>query len=141
MSNIKEADGRTTVVTGRVDDVRPYLARASVGCVPLLAGSGTRYKILESLSAGLPLVTTPVALEGLRLGAGQDLLVATSDEEIAGAVVRLLDDPVLAAGLARQGRATVDAQYAWSAILPRLDDWLMTLARLPRRCALAGERE
>jgi glycosyltransferase involved in cell wall biosynthesis len=130
-----QADGRTTVVAGRVADVRPYLAEASVGCVPLLAGSGTKYKVLESLSAGVPLVCSPVAVEGLEVRAGEHLLVGETDEEIADAIVRLLDEPRLGAALARQGRALVRERYAWDGNLPRLDGWLPLLAALPRRGA------
>ena len=128
-----QADGRTTIVAGRVADVRPYLAEASLGCVPLLAGSGTKYKVLEALSAGVPLVCSPVAVEGLDLRAGQHLLLGESDEEIAAAIVRLLGEPQLAATLARQGRMHVQQRYAWEANLPRLDGWLPELARLPPR--------
>jgi glycosyltransferase involved in cell wall biosynthesis len=128
------ADGRTTVA-GRVADVRPYLAEASVACVPLLAGSGTKYKVLESLSAGVPLVCSPVAVEGLDVRAGEHLLVGETDEEIADAIVRLLDEPRLGAALARRGRALVRERYAWDGNLPRIDGWLPLLAALPRRGA------
>ena len=47
-----QSDGKRIVVTGRVEDIRPYLAGASAGCVPLSAGSGTKYKVLEALSGG-----------------------------------------------------------------------------------------
>ena len=128
-----QGDGETTVVAGRVADVRPYLAEASLACVPLVAGSGTKYKVLEALSAGVPMVCSPVALEGLDLRPGEHLLVGESDEDIATAIVRLLGDPGLAASLARRGRARVEERYAWEANLTGLDDWLPTLARLPRR--------
>jgi glycosyltransferase involved in cell wall biosynthesis len=130
-----QSDGRSTVVAGRVADVRPYLAAASVGCVPLRAGSGTKYKVLEALSAGLPLVCSPVALEGLDLTPGEHLLAGESDEEIAAALARLLDDRTLASALARRGRARVEERYAWEVNLPRLDGWLARLAALPPRDA------
>jgi glycosyltransferase involved in cell wall biosynthesis len=128
-----QADGRTTIVAGRVADVRPYLAEASLGCVPLLAGSGTKYKVLEALSAGVPLVCSPVAVEGLDLRRDEHLLIGESDAEIAAAIVRLLRDPELAADLARRGRKRVEEHYSWEANLPRLDGWLPILAQLPRR--------
>ena len=128
-----QSDGRTTLVAGRVADVRPFLADASLACVPLEAGSGTKYKVLEALSAGVPVVCSPVAVEGLDLRPGEHLLVGESDKEIAAAILRLLDDPALAASLARAGRSQVEKRYAWEANLPRLDDWLPALARLPRR--------
>ena len=128
-----EHDGRTTVVTGTVPDVRPYLAAATVACVPLIAGSGTKYKVLEALSAGLPVVCTPLATEGLPLESGRHLLVEETDEGLAGAILRVLDDPALARRLAEEGRREVEARHSWDANLPRLGGWLEQLRSMPRR--------
>ena len=128
-----QSDGQWIVVTGRVDDVRPYLANASVACVPLISGSGTKYKVLEALSAGVPVVCSPLAVEGLNLENGQHVLLGQSDAELAAAIMWLIEAPELAAGLARRGRALVERQYAWDVNLVCLDDWLAMLASLPRR--------
>jgi glycosyltransferase involved in cell wall biosynthesis len=130
---LAQSDGKSTVVTGTVDDVRPYLARASAVCVPLIAGSGTKYKLLEALSAGAPVVCSPLAVEGLELADEQHLLVAESDEGLATALRRLIDDPPLARRLAAEGRRMVETRYAWDANLPRLDGWLDQMAALPKR--------
>src|SRR5205823_1897401 len=106
-------DGRRVFVTGKVEDVRPYLASAAVMCVPLTAGSGTKYKVLESLSAGVPVVGTGLAAEGLEVMADQHLLLGESDEELAAAILRVLDNPELSARLAAQGRARVESRYTW----------------------------
>lgn len=130
---LAQHDGDQTVVTGRVEDVRPYLARAAVACMPLSAGSGTKYKVLEALSAGVPTVCTPTALEGLDLKDGEELLVRETDEDLAAGVVTLIKQSEVAARLARQGREVVEHQYAWDANLPRLDAWLDLLLSLPLR--------
>jgi glycosyltransferase involved in cell wall biosynthesis len=127
-------DGRV-VITGRVADVRPYLARAWVGCFPLLAGSGTKYKVLEALAAGMPLVCSPLAVEGLDVEPGRHLAVAADDEGIAREVVRLIEDPASADEMARRGRRRVEERYAWDVNLPRLDAWLDFLKREPLRAA------
>ena len=54
-----------------VPDVRPFLARSGVMAVPLRIGGGSRLKILEALATGLPVVSTRVGAEGLRLTAGR----------------------------------------------------------------------
>ncbi len=130
---LAQHDGHRIVVTGRVDDVRPYLARAAVACMPLTAGSGTKYKVLEALSTGTPTVCTPTALEGLDLKDGEELFVRETDEELAAAVVTLIKQPEVAARLARQGREVVERQYTWDTNLPHLGAWLELLASLPRR--------
>jgi glycosyltransferase involved in cell wall biosynthesis len=69
----------------------------------------------------------------LALRHGQDLLVGRSNHELATAVVSLIEQPDLAARLARHGRETIERRYAWDSNLPRLDAWLDLLAALPRR--------
>jgi glycosyltransferase involved in cell wall biosynthesis len=95
-------DGRTTIVTGDVDDVRPFLGRASAACIPLVSGSGTKYKLLEALSAGVPVACSPLAVEGLEVEHGRHLLVADTDHAMAAALERLLGEP-LARTLAAEG--------------------------------------
>jgi glycosyltransferase involved in cell wall biosynthesis len=126
-------DGKQTVVTGKVPDVRDYLGRASVACVPLTSGSGTKLKVLEMLSAGVPLVCTALATEGLDIEDGKHCLVRASDEELAEAVIQLLDDLSLRQRLATQGRALVESRYNWDTNLTRLGPWLDELRRRPRR--------
>lgn len=127
-------DGARTIVTGRVPDVRPYLAAAGVACYPLVSGSGTKFKVVEALAAGVPVVASPVAAEGIEAEPGVHLRVGATDREIADAVVALLGDPPAAARLAEAGRARAVARYAWDAVLPRLGPWLDAL---PRRTARA----
>lgn len=128
-------DGRRVRVTGRIADVRPYLARADVLCVPLSVGSGTKLKVLEALAAGTPVVCTPVAAEGLDVVNDEHLLVRASDEDLAHAALQVIDDPALARRLAQSGRARVEARYVWDATLARLGDWLAALRDAPPRGA------
>jgi glycosyltransferase involved in cell wall biosynthesis len=121
------------VVTGMVEDVRTHLAEATVCCIPLAAGSGTKYKVLEALSAGVPVVCTSLALEGLDLQDGGHVVVAETDEAIASAVLGLVEDPGRAQALAVRARREVEARHSWDAVLPRLAPWLAALRALPRR--------
>lgn len=100
------------VVTGTVPDTRPYLRRAGVVVVPILQGGGTRYKILEALALGLPVVTTPLGREGIAVRDGEHLLIRQIDE-FAPAITSVLSDPQMAANLGRKGRALVERDYSW----------------------------
>ncbi len=94
-------------VTGTVDDVRPYLARAAVFACPMRLGSGIKNKILQAWAMARPVVATPESLGGLAASDGVNLLVRSSPEAFAGAIVQLLNDDRLSSELGQNGRETV----------------------------------
>ncbi len=106
-------------VTGRVADVRPYLAHADVSVSPLRIARGIQNKVLEAMAAGRPVVASPGAFQGIRARPGQDLLVADGAAAMAEAVGAVLSGAH--PGLGAAGRAAVEAGYAWPAVLGRLD--------------------
>lgn len=101
-------------VLGLVDDTRPHLTSATMFVCPLRSGSGTRFKLLEALACGLPVVSTTLGAEGLGAVDGEHMLIADTPEAFAKAVLRLLDDSALAGRLSSQGRAWVVQQHSWS---------------------------
>ena len=101
-------------------DMRPIFARATIIAVPLRAASGTRYKILQALAVGRPVVSTPVGAEGLGLQADVHLLVAPLVEPFGDALIQLLTHPTRRAELIQAGQAIIH-QYAWENHLPMLD--------------------
>jgi glycosyltransferase involved in cell wall biosynthesis len=108
-------------LTGEVPDVRPYLAGAAVVIVPIRMGGGTRLKVVEALSMGRPMVSTPLGCEGVNVRAGAHLLVAEGAEPFAAAVVRLLEDRRLAGELGRAGRTRMEEEYSWDLAGDRLE--------------------
>jgi glycosyltransferase involved in cell wall biosynthesis len=115
-------------VTGTVDDVRPWLARAAVVVCPMISGSGIKNKLLEALAMARPVVATSLAVEGMALVHGRDLLIADTVPETADAVAELMRDPERAAMLGRNGRATVRAHYTWEAAAARYEELWRDLA-------------
>jgi glycosyltransferase involved in cell wall biosynthesis len=109
------ADG-TITLTGRVADAAHLVAHSSVAVVPLRIGGGTRLKILEAMAVGTPVVTTSKGAEGLDVEHGENILIADSPEAFAKAVLRVLDDFVLRARLAANGRRLVERLYTWDRI-------------------------
>jgi glycosyltransferase involved in cell wall biosynthesis len=97
-------------VTGRVPRVEPWLDRAAVVAVPIALGGGMRVKVLEALAAGKPVVASPRAAEGLD---GAPLVLAESDEEVAAALVRLLEDRGARIDLAERARSWAVAHLGW----------------------------
>lgn len=109
------------VVTGSVEDVRPYVHRAAVFAVPLRMGSGTRLKVLEGLSMGKPMVSTALGCEGIELTHGEHLLIANEADAFANAVVTLMSDATLAQRLANAGRALMLERYRWEVAVDALE--------------------
>lgn len=108
------------LVTGRVPEIKPYFARATVFVVPLRIGSGTRLKILEALAMGKAVVSTTVGAEGLNLVDGEEILIADEPIAFAEAVLRLLTDASLRRKIGENGRARVEQDYDWRRIGEKL---------------------
>jgi glycosyltransferase involved in cell wall biosynthesis len=100
---------------GAVADAIPELARAKVAIVPVLAGSGTRVKIIEAWAAGVPVVSTPLGAEGLPARAGEHLLLADGAAGFRDAVSSLLASPALRDRIGRAGRYLFEREFTWEA--------------------------
>jgi glycosyltransferase involved in cell wall biosynthesis len=101
------------VVTGWVDDVRPYFARGQVFVIPLLVGGGIRGKALEAMAMRRPIVTTTIGCEGINLKHEESALFADSPQEFADAVVRLFRDANLRNALTQKAYQNVLEGYRW----------------------------
>jgi polysaccharide biosynthesis protein PslH len=103
-------------VTGHVPDMRVYLEQATVFVAPLRLGAGIKNKVLEALALRLPVVATPLSVDGIAVEHGEDVLVAQRDEEIVAAVLRLLEDTDLREQLGANGRRLIEENYSWSQV-------------------------
>jgi glycosyltransferase involved in cell wall biosynthesis len=99
-----------------VDDVRPYIERASAYIVPLRIGGGTRLKIFEALAMGKAVVSTRVGAEGLPISSDRHFLQADSPAAFAQAVIGLLKDADRRRALGMAGRRLVEERYSWSQV-------------------------
>jgi glycosyltransferase involved in cell wall biosynthesis len=115
------ASSSSIIVTGTVEDVRPYLSRAQVVVAPLRIGGGTRLKILEALAMGKAVVATSLAAEGLELVSDEHLVIADDPRAFARTVVDLLGDEKLRARLGANGRKVVEERYDWRSITRQLE--------------------
>jgi polysaccharide biosynthesis protein PslH len=103
-------------VTGEVPDIRPWLSESRVYACPMTSGTGIKNKLLEAMACGLPCVVTPLALQGLDVAAGTQVLVGRNAEEIAREIGRVLGDDDLAARLGSKSREYVCSEHDWSAV-------------------------
>jgi glycosyltransferase involved in cell wall biosynthesis len=115
-------------VTGRVDDVRDYIAQAAVYIVPIRIGGGTRLKIFEAMGMARAIVSTTVGAEGLPVTDGADVVIADDADAFARAIVTLLRDPARRVQLERAARDLVVTHYDWSAVAGQLEEALVKAA-------------
>lgn len=109
------------VITGGVQDLRPFLAKSKVYICPVLSGSGVRGKILEAMAMNLPVVTTSIAAEGIPVEQGNNAFIADAPEVMAGVIQLILDDPEKAADIGKRGRTTVEDYFNWERSIDRLE--------------------
>ena len=116
-SEVKEFETNPLIkVTGTVDDIRPFLWRATVSVVPLLYGAGIQNKILEAMATKTPVVTTFKALSALQVQSGKELLAAHDSEGFSHAVVQLIEDRKLQKQMGEEGAAYVETHHNWLSI-------------------------
>ncbi|MCW0217800.1 MAG: glycosyltransferase family 4 protein, partial [Prosthecobacter sp.] len=114
-AHLRERANDHIIVTGTVDDVAPHVQSCHAIIVPLRAGGGTRIKIYEAMAMGVPVISTRIGAEGLPVVHEEDILLADEASDFANAIVRLANEPTLAASLAKQARLNVENHYSWTA--------------------------
>ncbi len=117
------ASDRVTIA-GWVPELEPLLDSVIATLAPLSYGAGVKGKVTQAMAAGLPVVTTPTGAEGIAATDGRDLLIADTDEELARATLRVLDDAELWQTLSSSGRKLITEQYSVSSVRARLESLL-----------------
>jgi polysaccharide biosynthesis protein PslH len=109
-------------VTGTVDDVRPFMAKAAASIVPLRVGGGTRIKIFETMAMGIPVVSSSIGAEGLPVQDSRDIYIADNAELFAERVVTLLQDSAAARTMGAAGQRLVRQRFTWNAAVMQFDE-------------------
>jgi len=115
-------------VTGKVDDVRPYVRNATIFVSPLRVGSGVKNKILAAMAMEKAIVATPLSIDGLDLADNREVLLAQDSQSFADKVVRLLVDPEEIRRLGTNGLACVRSKYSWGAMAKSLENAIHSVA-------------
>ena len=119
-SLLRVATDERIEITGYVDDLASIVRRATLAIAPLPYGVGVQNKVLEAMAWGVPVVASPVTAFGVDALPGRDWLLGGTSEELAAAVVRLIDNPALRERLATAGRLFVRERHRWSLSAERL---------------------
>lgn len=108
-------------VSSDIADIKDAYNKSDMLLAPINGPGGTRYKILESMASGLPVVTTPTGIEGLGAVDGKHALIGTTPSGLANQTIKILTDNVLYKTLVRNGRNLVVKQFNWQSITDKLD--------------------
>lgn len=114
---VRRLQGPGILVTGAVPDMLPHLHAATVYVAPHFTGSGTRTKVLEAMAAGLPIVTTSIGIEGIKVQPGRDLVVADQAADMVESIHTLLASPADRERFGRAARHMAEVWYDWSSCL------------------------
>ncbi len=117
------------VVTGEVEDIRPYLHRARVFVCPNRMGSGMRGKILQAMACGVPVVSTTLGAEGINIQMCEDGFLADKPRIISQYIDLLLGDEALQSAVARRARELVVDRFSWDRGLDLLENVLEDVVR------------
>ncbi|OGV91172.1 hypothetical protein A3A66_01055 [Microgenomates group bacterium RIFCSPLOWO2_01_FULL_46_13] len=108
-------------VRGDIEDIRLAYSQADVLLAPIRSGKGTRYKVLEAMATGTPIVATSLAVEGIGVDPNSHVLVGDTAEELASLTVKALTDDRLRETLAKNSKALVEKKFNWATISYELD--------------------
>lgn len=123
---LRMANGKIRV-TGKVPDVTPYLDAAAVVVVPLRLGGGMRVKVLEALAAGKATVASPLAVEGLDIIPGEQIMLAETDQQFADTIGELIADAEKRSSLASRARAWACTNLGWERSVAAYEELYRTL--------------
>lgn len=115
-NRIKNLKSKNVIVTGKVEDVRPFCKKAGIAVIPLQVGGGMRIKILEFMAMGLPIITTSLGAEGIKYKENENILIKDSEELFFDAVRYLIDNKMERERIGKNGRVLVEEIYSWQIV-------------------------
>lgn len=120
-NEIKQLQNRNIIVTGFVDDIAEYIAKATVYVSPLKYGTGMKNKILEAMSMNKPIVASSVSVEGINeLKDGENIFIANTNEEWKSKILKLLSSKDIRQKIGDKGRTIVIKNYSWKKAYDKL---------------------
>jgi glycosyltransferase involved in cell wall biosynthesis len=142
---VKNLASNTVIVTGKVDDLRDYYARAQVAICPIRYGAGTLNKVIEPMAMAIPVVSTSIACVGMNVKPienfeqntepgiqeykDENIVFADTPETFAQAVVTLLQKPNLCKQIGITARKLVEKEHDWEQIVAKLEQIYQSISK------------
>ncbi|MDD3636719.1 MAG: glycosyltransferase [Bacteroidales bacterium] len=120
--SIRQLASDRVIVSGWMDDIRQAYAHASVFVAPMRIGTGLQNKLLEAMSMAVPCVTTSLACKPLKAKEGVEILVGDTADQIAGLLIKLLNDSDFANQIATAGHTFVHRNFSWEKSNEKLEN-------------------
>ena len=130
---LKKLYSEKIVVTGYVDDVTSYFENASVFVAPLLTGAGIKIKIIEAMSAGLPVVTNSIGIEGIPAENNSEYIFAQSEEEFVAAITSLLKNTEQARRIGSAAKKFIHDKFNYQSSINKYIDKVIELCATNER--------
>ena len=116
------SNDQNVVVTGFVEDVKPFFLKATVFVAPLFIGGGIITKILDAMAAGLPVITSSIGNEGVDALPEIDLLIANTPEDFARKALLLMKDRNRWLACSENGKAFVHKHFDWEKTVQQIEN-------------------
>jgi len=125
MKLIRESKGINFI--GETKDVIPYYRNAQLAIVPILIGSGTRLKILEAMSLGVPVISTTIGAEGIDYTNGKNIIIADTADQFINKLETFVSNPAGNISISENASAMMEKEYSWDVIGRKLKEKLEEL--------------
>ena len=111
----------SVVVTGYVNDLRPYFSRAWVVVAPLTNNFGVKVRVLQAMAMGKPVVSTSMVTSGIDVSAGENIILADDSRDFAERVIELLNNEELRNRIGANARKLMEEKYSWERLTDELN--------------------
>lgn len=114
------AEKNEAVIVENIDDINAEYQKSDIMLAPIRIGGGTKFKILEAMASGLPIITTTKGIQGLEISGGQEIMLAENASETVKAISELLKSDKRKK-VVTAARSKIDKDYTWQQIAKKLD--------------------
>ena len=116
---------KNTIVEGKIEDAKQYISNKEIMFVPLFSGSGIRIKILESMSLGIPIISTSKGAEGIPYTNNENILIANTPEEFQKAICNLIKNKKLATKIGGNGKKLIELNFSNNFVINELNKYII----------------